>query len=754
MRVRSEQWTKLAARGLFTMETKARIGGVDYTAISAPKIDRSLMAVPLSVGNCTSATLRLSIMTDDEIRSTSPIVIMGRLTNGTINSEWKEFGTFFINQRDTSFEGLITVDCFDAMLKANQSYVDENSNSAEWPKTMKAVVSEIAYRIGVSVDPRTKINTGADYIVPYPSGKTMIQVLGFIGACHGGNWIITEDNLLRLVPLVTSPDETFHVIDEDFEKIKTVEGDQLIYKQQTSYNAVLPPVSGETPSSAIPITHYITDEYGAKIVTSDGHILIWAEDGSIDAIDGLINIPVVCGQLNTGDAVTVTGVTMSDDAGNSYTAGNDNGAVLTIEGNPYATQNMCDSLFTAFNGLVYAPYTATKALYDPATELGDQVKIGDMVHSALYATTLTLDLNFRADISAPNSEELSEEYPYLSEIKKLKQSTEDLNSAIQRTASDLADSIGETDSTVESLASGLAAEVTRASGVEQTLATNIGNETTRAQNAESALSGRVTTLENNSPVNVNNRLQALETTVGNHTTSIDSLSSAVTQHGTDIAQNASDISDLSDTVDDCLELLDDLDDTATNHSGRITALEGAVTQHGSLIAILQNRVLAIENNAISVLNRLNVIEGGGNPLMVITVALLPSANTYRLGDNATVSAENQSALSLVRNNNIVVVSGSLDDLNSFSMSDNPDDTHKWFCLAFDTGESDITIVSVNGDMLTAGDIAEAALVDISSGSFVLWVKAEDLINMPMTLTLATANKTSVSLVFRFSDTGE
>ena len=754
MRVRSEQWTKLAARGLFTMETKARIGGVDYTAISAPKIDRSLMSAPLSVGNCTSATLSLSIMTDDEILSSSPVVIMGRLTNGKINSEWKEFGTFFINQRDTSFEGLITVDCFDAMLKANQNYVDENSSSAEWPKTMKAVVEEIAYRIGVSVDPRTKINTGAEYIVPYPSDKTMVQVLGFIGACHGGNWIITEDNMLRLVPLVTSPDETFHIIDEDFEKIKTVEGDQLIYKQQTAYNAVLPSASGETPSSVIPITHYITDEYGAKIVTSDGHILIWAEDGSIDAIDGLINIPVVCGQINTGDAVTVTGVTVSDDAGNSYTAGNDNGTVITIEGNPYITQNMCNSLYAAFNGLVYAPYTATKALYDPATELGDQVKIGDMVHSALYATTLTLDLNFRADISAPNSEELSEEYPYLSEIKKLKQSTEGLNNAIQQAASDLAESISDTDSTVESLAVDLAAEVQRASGVEQTLSSNIGAETSRAQGVESSLANRVAALENSSPANVGSRLSALETTVGGHTTSIGSLSSTVTQHGTDIAQNADDIADLSDTVDDCLELLDDLDDTATDHGGRILALEGTVAQHSSLIAILQGRVLAIENTAITTLNRLNVIEGGGNSLMSIGVSLLPSANTYRLGDNATASAENQTALSISQSGYIVTVSGGLSGLNSFSMSNNPDDTHKWACLVIDTGESDITTVSVNGDMLTAGDVASAALVDVSSGSYALWIDTEEVINMPITLTFATSNKTSVSLVFRFSDTGE
>lgn len=192
-------------RGRFRFDAKARINNKDYTVISAPRIDRSLMPSPLSVGNCISATLILSILTDDTITAKSPVVIMGRLTNDKTATEWKEFGTFYIDQRDTSFAGLVTIDCYDAMLKTNQNYLDGSDTAANWPKSMKSVVEEIAYRIGVGIDLRTRIKTGADYVVPYPSGKTMSQVLGYIGACHGGNWIITEENLLRLVPLTTGP---------------------------------------------------------------------------------------------------------------------------------------------------------------------------------------------------------------------------------------------------------------------------------------------------------------------------------------------------------------------------------------------------------------------------------------------------------------------------------------------------------------------------------------------------------------------
>lgn len=607
MRHRTDRWVKLAARGRFQMEAKARIGGVDYLKISAPKIDRSLMSSPLSVGNCTSATLSLSILTDDEIKSTSPVVIMGRLTDGNIYSEWMEFGTFFIDQRDTSFEGLLSIECYDAMLKANQAYLDGSDSSANWPKTMKAVVEEVAYRIGVGIDPRTKINTGADYVVPYPSGKTMIQVLGDIGACHGGNWIITEENLLRLVPLVTAPDETFHVISHDYEKVKTSDGHLLIYKEQTVFNAVLPEPTGEAPDSVIPITHYITDEYGNAVITPEGHYLVWAADGSADAVDGLINIPVVCGQITTGTKVTITGVSMGNDGGGSYTAGDDSGTVLTIESNPYATQGICDALYAAFNGLVYFPYTATKALYDPATELGDQVKIGDMVHSVLYTSTLDFDLNFRSDISAPNSAELSEEYPFLSEIQKLKQTTEQLNGAIESASKELSGKVDDT---------ALQAEIDRATGVEKELSTRIGNEETRAKKAEEDLSGRIKSIEDTSPGEVSGRISKLEQEVKGHGTSLTAIEQTVNGQTTAISgvkstadTNAQNIATMNQTVTEHGAAIETTKADAKALADRVAALEQTVTDHGTRLGSAEGKITNIENALIEIYQRLAALEG-------------------------------------------------------------------------------------------------------------------------------------------------
>lgn len=561
MRQRSETWSKMAARGRFQMETKARIANKDYTAISAPVISRSLMSSPLSVGNCTSATLTLSILTDDPILAENPITIMGRLTSEGQYSEWLEFGTFYINQRNTSYEGLITVDCYDAMLKANQSYL-ESDDTTGWPKSMKEVVEEIAYRIGVGIDPRTRINTGSDYVVSAPTGKTMVQVLGYIGACHGGNWIITEENLLRLVPLIPIADETFHIIDADYARIKAGDGSLLAY-QLTEETTKLPEQGGEQPSSAISVVHHITDELGQPIVTADGHYLIWAADGQVTAVDGIIDVPVVCGELTTGTSITVTGISASNENGASFTTGNDSGFVLSIESNPYMTQKICDDLCVAFEGLVYAPYTATKACYDPATELGDQVKIGDKVRSVLYGTNIRFDLDFRSDMSAPNSEELSEEYPFLTEYKRLLQSTVSLNTSIQKIAEDLTKTVEASSNDVTALSQTLSEEIVRASGVEQELSTRIGkveNRTTTVEErtsalgtANTALNERVNTLEEKVAAHDETiaGIEADSQTLAALKTKVDSLSDQV-------AENTNAIATLTAAIDEHTKLLTDI----------------------------------------------------------------------------------------------------------------------------------------------------------------------------------------------------
>jgi hypothetical protein len=197
MQATDATWAALVASGDFMVETVAEIGGVEYASISAPVIERGLMEGGLTVGNVCAASMRLSIRTDDEIGRGAAVILKNRLTDGETVSGWVTQGTFYISRRTRDpVTGLIALECYDGMLKANAAYPQTGS----YPKAMADVVAEIAQTMGVTVDSRTAIRTGDDYMVPLPDANTsMHDVLAGIAGAHGGNWIISPAGELRLV---------------------------------------------------------------------------------------------------------------------------------------------------------------------------------------------------------------------------------------------------------------------------------------------------------------------------------------------------------------------------------------------------------------------------------------------------------------------------------------------------------------------------------------------------------------------------
>ena len=653
MRHRSKIWTKLAARGKFRVESIAVIGNKTYTAITAPKIDRALLSDPLSVGNCTSATLQLSVMTDDVIDTSSPVIIKARITDGKQYSEFMDFGKFYIDMPEVN-ENLITLTCYDSMLKAGQMYVDETDSEEEWPKPMITCVEEIALRIGVGIDPRTRINVGVDYLVPYPSGRTMQQVLGFIGAVHGGNWIITEENLLRLVPIINSPDDTFNIIDEDYNTIMTGGNYRLAYKLTGKERVeVQPDAPGEAASSLIPVYRHITDEQYNPIVTSDGYYLVWGKDGSADAIGGLINVPVVVGKITTGKNLVVSKVFMTDEAGNEYSYGDDTGFEIKVESNPYANANICKALYDTFKGLVYSPYTATRACYDPAVELGDWVKIGDKVCSVIYTMTLSLDIDYRADISAPNSNELCRTYPFLSEVDKMKSKgvldgSTDYAGVTLNTENGLTVKKSVSTSSVSTYASGsvVKAEVTfnegnivfkgiNGEGVMENciyyddeinayrIAASVQLDGMLDQTeAIKALQEKVTSLENSESGTATD-VSGLKETVAQHTTSISALEGTVggfdgriktveetlTEQQKTVSANAEAVQGLRTDVDAHKVSIDAHTETLSSIKGDLDLLKAADTQTDEAIKALQEKVASLETQVSELSTKVSANEG-------------------------------------------------------------------------------------------------------------------------------------------------
>lgn len=93
-----------------------------------------------------------------------------------------------------------------------------------------------------------------------------------------------------------------------------------------------------------------------------------------------------------------------------YEAGDETGSILELK-SPWATQEMCNSIFAAIKNYQYLPYDATDAIIDPAAEIGDAIQVGG-IYSEIANIDLTMDAACLANVSAPGADEVEDEYPY------------------------------------------------------------------------------------------------------------------------------------------------------------------------------------------------------------------------------------------------------------------------------------------------------------------------------------------------------
>lgn len=207
MQTTSSTWQELYSQDNAVLETKAIIGNTEYTEITPPIITRALTQNGVSLGNVVSAVCTFTVQTEDIIPKSSQVQIKMRLVGGTedvpIESEWLSAGTFYVSRRTESpIEGLVDLECYDSLLKANAVW---EPASDVWPKSDTSVVSEIATLLGVQVDNRTVLS-GSSIVTKPEVGTAIRDILGMIGAYNGGNWILSPQNKLRLVPLVSADD--------------------------------------------------------------------------------------------------------------------------------------------------------------------------------------------------------------------------------------------------------------------------------------------------------------------------------------------------------------------------------------------------------------------------------------------------------------------------------------------------------------------------------------------------------------------
>lgn len=206
----SELWKTLWRTRNTVKEYKFEINGVEYGLKEEVEHTYSNgIFEDFGFGNAYTASLTLSLFTDNVPRAAT-IKRYVRLRNGEQVSEWLPKGTFFTNTRSDD-DGYWTIEAYDSMRKAEAVW--EPDQSLEFPLSMPAAAAEFARIIGVELDQRTVLN--ANYTIDYPANDyTIRNELCFIAAAHGGNWIITDENKLYLVPLLSAPAETNYLVEE------------------------------------------------------------------------------------------------------------------------------------------------------------------------------------------------------------------------------------------------------------------------------------------------------------------------------------------------------------------------------------------------------------------------------------------------------------------------------------------------------------------------------------------------------------
>ena len=113
----------------------------------------------------------------------------------------------------------------------------------------------------------------------------------------------------------------------------------------------------------------------------------------------------------------ITKVELLDENGDVVgVSGSDTGRTLTAL-HPDGTNAMAASILAKVSGYKHIGYDGRKALLDPAVELGDAVTV-DGHYVPLIALDMTFDPLLAPDISAPDADELDDEYPYKSPTQR------------------------------------------------------------------------------------------------------------------------------------------------------------------------------------------------------------------------------------------------------------------------------------------------------------------------------------------------
>lgn len=349
-------WNDQDTKRVFYFDIAGTIYGEDEIVNHSVK---SALFEDFSVGNATTASLHLVLAPknqDVEIPRGAKITRYVKLVNGNQESESIQKGVFYINRRSTDSYQL-TLEAFDPMRKADNLW--EPEQNMVFPMKMKTAVNILADLIGVTVDERNEINP--NFTIDYPDSQTSIRdVLCWIAAANGGNFIISDEGKLYLVKLKTAP----VLLSDENKNIITFGNDVSIVLQSRPDNEIVP------------------EEY-FKV----------GQDITIG--------------YNNGKWLPISRVSLYVGSDQVFTAGDDSGTEITGYCE-YASQDIAEYVYNSVKGFVYQMYEADDANIDLSFELGDGVSVDGMVS---IIAEVDDDGSGYVSIYAPGETETVEEYP-------------------------------------------------------------------------------------------------------------------------------------------------------------------------------------------------------------------------------------------------------------------------------------------------------------------------------------------------------
>ena len=122
--------------------------------------------------------------------------------------------------------------------------------------------------------------------------------------------------------------------------------------------------------------------------------------------------------------------------------------------------------------------------------------------------------------------------------------------------------------------------------------------------------------------------------------------------------------------------------------------------------------------------------------------------SVRLAPSLTdaVAAVNNAKASVALADGVITVTADVDDLEESESSAPGQGTHKWIGLGIGTGLSSVALAKYNGSALTEADASEAASVGLDQpGEFVLYIRAEEVVDTPKEITLKADGYPEISI---------